>query len=164
MQEVLKDLIAEVMPALNAHFKYYGVDISTVTFNWFITVYLDAVPFEVLFRIAIGLLKLQERSLLQLSGYLEIMQYMKRAARVTYDIDRLFKVGSHTTLIDYSRHMDKASFDEITMFPNNEELDEMQKKYRSDIEAKNDFRLTVKHERKVIMTEDGDDDGDDDAG
>lgn len=35
------------MPALHAHFKYYGVDISTVTFNWFITVYLDAVPFEV---------------------------------------------------------------------------------------------------------------------
>ncbi|XP_020904381.1 uncharacterized protein LOC110242706 [Exaiptasia diaphana] len=60
------------------------------------------------------------------------MQYMKRAARVTYDIDRLFK----------------ASFDEITKFPSNEELDEMQKKYRSDIEAKNDFKLTVKHERK----------------
>lgn len=48
LQEVLKDLIAETMPVLNAHFKYHGVDISTVTFNWLITLYLDAVPFEVI--------------------------------------------------------------------------------------------------------------------
>lgn len=53
---------------------------------------LFTMSFQVLFRIAIGMLKLQERCLLQFSGYMEIMQYMKRAARVTYDIDRLFKV------------------------------------------------------------------------
>ncbi|XP_031561824.1 uncharacterized protein LOC116297689 [Actinia tenebrosa] len=144
-QEVLKELVAEKLPALHAHLKYYGVDISTVTFNWFITVYLDAVPFEtavriwdsflfegreVLFRIAIGLLKLQERSLLQLSGHLEIMQYMKRAARVMYDVDRLFK----------------ASFEEMTKFPTNEMLDEKQKQYRADIKSKLGHVSPIKHE------------------
>ena len=39
--------MGEALPALQAHFKYYGVEISTVTFNWFITIFIDAVPFEV---------------------------------------------------------------------------------------------------------------------
>lgn len=46
-QSVLNELLSESLPALHAHLKYYGVDISTVTFNWFITVFIDAVPFEV---------------------------------------------------------------------------------------------------------------------
>ncbi|XP_048587303.1 uncharacterized protein LOC5507434 isoform X2 [Nematostella vectensis] len=146
-QEVLKELVCEKLPALHAHFKYYGVDLSTVTFNWLITIYLDAVPFEtglriwdcflyegreVLFRVAIGLLKLQQRALLQLSGPLEIMQYMKRAARVTYDVDRLFK----------------ASFDEISTFPSNADLDVMQSKHRSDIEQRLDGMSISSRERK----------------
>ena len=47
LQLVLNDLVGEKLPALQAHFKYYAVDISTVTFNWLITVFVDAVPFEV---------------------------------------------------------------------------------------------------------------------
>ena len=43
-----------------------------------------------------GLLKVQEHALRQLSCPLEIMQYMKRAARVTYDKDQLFKVKTLT--------------------------------------------------------------------
>ena len=48
---------------------------------------------QALFRLAVGLLKVQQSALLQLSCPLEIMQYMKRAARVTYDKDHLFKVS-----------------------------------------------------------------------
>ena len=48
--------------------------------------------FQALFRIAVGLLKVQQPALLQLCCPLEIMQYMKRAARVTYDKDQIFKV------------------------------------------------------------------------
>lgn len=49
-----------------------------------------------------GLLKVQEHVLRQLSCPLEIMQYMKRAARVTYDKDQLFKVKTLTgAVIDH---------------------------------------------------------------
>ena len=55
--------------------------------------------FQALFRIAVGLLKVQQHALLQLSCPLEIMQYMKRAARVTYDKDQLFKVNTKLSLV-----------------------------------------------------------------
>ena len=45
--------MGESLPGLHAHLKYYGVDISTVTFNWFITIFIDAVPFEVRNKISV---------------------------------------------------------------------------------------------------------------
>ena len=48
---------------------------------------------QALFRIAVGLLKVQQPALLQLSCPLDMMQYMKRATRVTYDKDQLIKVS-----------------------------------------------------------------------
>ncbi|XP_078381614.1 uncharacterized protein LOC144664361 isoform X2 [Oculina patagonica] len=131
-QSVLNELLSESLPVLHAHLKYYGVDISTVTFNWFITIFIDAVPFETavriwdcfvfegreaLFRIAVGLLKVQQPALMQLSCPLEIMQYMKRAARVTYDNDQIFK----------------SSYDELKVFPSIAILDEKQAKYLSSV-------------------------------
>ncbi|KAK2567207.1 TBC1 domain family member 2B [Acropora cervicornis] len=127
-QSVLKELLNESLPALHAHLKYYSVDVSAVTFNWFITIFIDAVPFEtalwiwdcfvfegrqVLFRIALGVLKVQQSALLQLFCPLEIMQYMKRAARVTYDKDQL----------------SKSSYEELKVFPTVETLDEKQANY-----------------------------------
>lgn len=46
-QSVLNDLVRELLPVLHEHLKYYAVDITTVTFNWFVTIFIDAVPFEV---------------------------------------------------------------------------------------------------------------------
>ena len=46
--------------------------------------------------------------------------------------------------------MSKASFDEWTdWFPNNEALDQKQRKYLADIKAKHEWRFTVRNERKV---------------
>ena len=44
---MLNDLVRELLPVLHEHLKYYAVDITTVTFNWFVTIFIDAVPFEV---------------------------------------------------------------------------------------------------------------------
>lgn len=138
-QSVLNELLSECLPPLHAHLKYYGVDITTVTFNWFITIFIDAVPFETavriwdcfvfegreaLFRIAVGLLKVQQSALLQLSCPLEIMQYMKRGARVTYDKDQLFK----------------SSYDELKVFPTTAILDEKQAKHLMNAKAGQDER------------------------
>lgn len=46
-QLVLKDLIREKLPKLSNFIDHYKVDYSPVTFNWFLTVYVDTVPTEV---------------------------------------------------------------------------------------------------------------------
>lgn len=51
-------------------------------------------------------MKVQQPALLQLSCPLEIMQYMKRAARVTYDKDQLFKVQLYRACLGQQRGLD----------------------------------------------------------
>ena len=53
----MNELVSESLPGLYAHLKYYGVDISTVTFNWFITIFIDAVPFEVRIKYSMSVIR-----------------------------------------------------------------------------------------------------------
>ena len=46
-QLVLKDLVKEKLPHLHRHFCHHDVDISSVTLNWFLTLFINAVPFMV---------------------------------------------------------------------------------------------------------------------
>ena len=46
-QEVLKDLMREKLPRLANHLENLEIEISTVTLNWFLAIFFDAVPFEV---------------------------------------------------------------------------------------------------------------------
>ncbi|VDK36717.1 unnamed protein product [Gongylonema pulchrum] len=47
-QEVLKELVARRLPRLAAHLEQYDIDLATVTLNWFLALFYDAVPFQVL--------------------------------------------------------------------------------------------------------------------
>ncbi|KAI0228557.1 TBC1 domain family member 2B [Lamellibrachia satsuma] len=44
-QDVLKDLMKEKLPYLHRHFSRLHVDISSITLNWFLTLFINAVPF-----------------------------------------------------------------------------------------------------------------------
>lgn len=46
-QHVLKDLLAHKLPLLNRHLETIDIELSTVTLNWFLAVFFDAVPFLV---------------------------------------------------------------------------------------------------------------------
>ena len=48
-QEVLKDIIMEKLPGLYRHLDDLDIEISTVTLNWFLALFFNAVPFEVRF-------------------------------------------------------------------------------------------------------------------
>ncbi|KAG9352083.1 hypothetical protein JZ751_020496, partial [Albula glossodonta] len=50
-QRVLKDLMAEKLPRLHAHFEQHKVDYSLITFNWFLVVFVDSVVSDILFKI-----------------------------------------------------------------------------------------------------------------
>ena len=44
---VVRELLAQKLPRLNAHLETHGIDVSLVTFNWMLTVFSDAAPMEV---------------------------------------------------------------------------------------------------------------------
>ena len=46
-QEVLKDIMKVKMPDLHACLDDIDIEVSTVTLNWFLAIFFDAVPFEV---------------------------------------------------------------------------------------------------------------------
>ncbi|XP_078325499.1 uncharacterized protein LOC111124243 isoform X7 [Crassostrea virginica] len=107
-QQVLKDLLAEKLPNLSRHLDSIDIEISTVTLNWFLAIFFDAVPFQtllriwdcfllegpkVLFRFALAILKLHEKEILQKTDTISIMRHLKAAAKLTYDADGLIKVA-----------------------------------------------------------------------
>lgn len=43
----MKDLVSEKLPQLQAHLDNFGIDITFVTINWFLTLFVDPMPTEV---------------------------------------------------------------------------------------------------------------------
>lgn len=46
-QEVLREIILDKLPKLYHHLEDIDIEISTVTLNWFMAIFFEAVPFEV---------------------------------------------------------------------------------------------------------------------
>ena len=46
-QQVLKDMVNEKLPDLYNHLDSIDIELSTITLNWFLAVFFDAVPFQV---------------------------------------------------------------------------------------------------------------------
>ncbi|KXJ27716.1 TBC1 domain family member 2B [Exaiptasia diaphana] len=51
-QRVLKDFLADKLPKVYAHLESLCVDLSLLTFNWFLTVFVDSFPIETILRTA----------------------------------------------------------------------------------------------------------------
>ncbi|KAG6852843.1 hypothetical protein C0991_008662, partial [Blastosporella zonata] len=77
---VLLDYVQEYMPKLHAHLTELGVDLAAICFSWFLSLFTDCLPVEtlfrvwdvflvdgldVLFRVALGILRSNEQELLQ---------------------------------------------------------------------------------------------------
>lgn len=48
---MLKDLISEKLPRFAAHLASYSVDISLVTFNWFLCIFVDSLPVDLFLQV-----------------------------------------------------------------------------------------------------------------
>lgn len=46
-QDLMKELMQDKLPRLYKHLSDLDIELSTVTLNWFLAIYFDAVPFEV---------------------------------------------------------------------------------------------------------------------
>ncbi|CEF63256.1 Rab-GTPase-TBC domain and Pleckstrin homology domain and Pleckstrin homology-like domain-containing protein [Strongyloides ratti] len=106
--EVLKELIEVKLPKLAQHLEAYDIDLTTVTLNWFLTLFYDAVPFQtmlriwdcflvegpkVLFRFSLALLALHEDELLKRTDTIGVMKVLKASVKLTYDCDGLIKAA-----------------------------------------------------------------------
>ncbi|XP_039711988.1 TBC1 domain family member 2A isoform X4 [Pteropus medius] len=91
-QRVLQDLLSEKLPRLMAHLGQHRVDLSFITFNWFLVVFADSLisnillqvwdaflyeGTKVLFRYALAIFKYNEEEILRLQDSLEIYQYLR---------------------------------------------------------------------------------------
>ncbi|XP_037348936.1 TBC1 domain family member 2A isoform X1 [Talpa occidentalis] len=132
-QRVLQDLLSEKLPRLMAHLAQHRVDLSFITFNWFLVVFADSLisnillrvwdaflyeGTKVLFRYALAIFKYNEEEILRLQDSLEIYQYM-----------RLF-----TKTICNSRKLMNIAFNDMNPFPM-KQLQQLRTTHRERLEA-----------------------------
>ncbi|XP_059152821.1 uncharacterized protein LOC131938708, partial [Physella acuta] len=122
-QMVLRDLMSEKMPELAKHLDAIDIEISTVTLNWFLALFFDAVPFQtllriwdcfllegpkVLFRFSLAILHIHSKEIILKCDTISVMRHLKACARITYDVDGLVR-AAFKTLKPFPRRQDIVS-------------------------------------------------------
>ncbi|XP_022246616.1 uncharacterized protein LOC106463422 [Limulus polyphemus] len=146
-QQVLKDLLREKLPNLYRHLASNDIELSTITLNWFLAIFFDAVPFEVLlriwdcfllegpkilFRFTLAILKMQEDVILTCSDTVSIMRQLKAAAKFCFDIETLIK----------------TAFEELEPFPRRHDIATRQACYGRTLSEKSKKREIEKQAQK----------------
>lgn len=119
-QRVLKELVQEIMPRLSLHFQEMHVDLTAVTFSWFLTLFTDCLPVEtllrvwdvffvegmmVVFKIAVAILWMNEKEILKCRNGAAVYCYMKQMTLVMHQADKLMKVSKENTKQALPRQM-----------------------------------------------------------
>lgn len=117
-QYVLKDLIKQKAPDIYQHFEINEVEITSLTLNWFMAIFIDSVPFEtllriwdcfllegskVLFRFALAILIINRESILTRTDTISMMKQIKDSTKNLIDVESLFKVISPLRIFDIDR-------------------------------------------------------------
>ncbi|KTF90472.1 hypothetical protein cypCar_00032246 [Cyprinus carpio] len=91
-QRVLKDLMSEKLPRLTAHLEALKVDVSLITVEWFLVLFVESLParilfkvwdaflyegIKVIFRYALALFKYKEEIILKINDSVEMYQYLR---------------------------------------------------------------------------------------
>ncbi|CCJ29174.1 unnamed protein product [Pneumocystis jirovecii] len=91
-QRVLIRYVAELCPRIYDHFKKLSVDLEAITFNWFLSVFTDCLPAEVLFRVfdllvSIAIIKSKEKQILACTSPASVYSLLKNLSIESYNID-----------------------------------------------------------------------------
>ncbi|NXN11010.1 TBD2A protein, partial [Indicator maculatus] len=107
-QRVFKDLLSEKLPRLTAHFEQYQIDVSLITFNWFLVAFVDSLVSDILlrvwdaflyegtkviFRYALAIFKYNEEEILRIRDSVEIYQYLRFFTRMITDGRKLMNIA-----------------------------------------------------------------------
>ncbi|XP_053735288.1 TBC1 domain family member 2A isoform X1 [Synchiropus splendidus] len=107
-QRVLKELLMEKLPRLGLHLDQHGIDVSLVTFNWFLVVFVESLPSDILlplwdsflyegskvmFRFALALFKYKENDFLKINDSVEIYRYLRFFTKTISDSRKLSNIA-----------------------------------------------------------------------
>ncbi|NXJ01007.1 TBD2A protein, partial [Psophia crepitans] len=107
-QRVFKDFLSEKLPRLMAHFEQYQIDVSLITFNWFLVAFVDSLVSDILlrvwdaflyegtkviFRYALAIFKYNEEEILRIHDSVEIYQYLRFFTRMITDGRKLMNIA-----------------------------------------------------------------------
>nr|XP_015094447.1 TBC1 domain family member 2A isoform X4 [Vicugna pacos]XP_015094449.1 TBC1 domain family member 2A isoform X4 [Vicugna pacos] len=107
-QRVLQDLLSEKLPRLMAHLGQHRVDLSFITFNWFLVVFADSLISNILFQVwdaflyegtkvvfryALAIFKYNEEAILRLQDGLEIYQYLRFFTKTICNSQKLMNIA-----------------------------------------------------------------------
>jgi small G protein signaling modulator 3 len=107
-QKVLQSLITNYLPSIDETLKQHDIDISLITFQWFLTLFASVVHMKillrlwdfffcdgsiVLFQLTLGMIKLKESSLNKLENSAQIFNALSDIPGEIEDIDALLKVS-----------------------------------------------------------------------
>ncbi|GAA5921307.1 hypothetical protein JCM1841_002598 [Sporobolomyces salmonicolor] len=107
-QQVLHDLVDRILPSIAAHLDEHGVELSAISFGWFLSLFTDVLPIQtllrvwdlffihgtvLLFRIALAILKLHEADLLACDSAAGLYGLLGSLPGHLYHADKLLKVA-----------------------------------------------------------------------
>ncbi|XP_046855740.1 TBC1 domain family member 2B-like isoform X1 [Xenia sp. Carnegie-2017] len=107
-QRVLKDLLVEKTPKISEHLDKLKIDTSLVTFNWFLTAFVDSVPIEIvlrvwdallyegskiLFRFAVSIFWVNEAEILKITDNMKMFEFLRNMPSQLVDADKLSQVA-----------------------------------------------------------------------
>ncbi|WWC63060.1 uncharacterized protein I303_105659 [Kwoniella dejecticola CBS 10117] len=118
-QVVLNDLVAQLVPKLHLHLEELGVDLASVTFGWWLSLFTDCLPVETLFRVwdvtfveghdtlfrvAIAILKLNEAEICATESVSDLFSFISTMTSRLWNADKLIALQhSYKPII---RHID----------------------------------------------------------
>ncbi|KAL7858402.1 hypothetical protein AOLI_G00185040 [Acnodon oligacanthus] len=158
-QRVFKEFMAEKLPRLVAHLEEHNVDVSLITFNWFMVVFVESLPSDILlkvwdaffsegtkviFRYALAFFKYKEEDILKIHDSVAIYQYLRFFTKTVTD----------------SRKLTSIAFEDLNPFPMKllrnrrtlhlqrlqaelRELEKLQKEYASESTQRKDKDLDL---------------------
>ncbi|CAL1151657.1 unnamed protein product, partial [Cladocopium goreaui] len=121
---VLQKLLSEEIPELAEHLDLQGIDLSPITVNWFLCLFLNTLPADwshrvldsvlhegsvVLFRMALGILWLRRKDLLSCSSLPDAFSFLRSPMAVSDDAPAL----DAAELWETRARVDRAENDEI---------------------------------------------------
>ncbi|KAG5643082.1 hypothetical protein DXG03_001577 [Asterophora parasitica] len=104
---VLLDYVQEFVPRLHAHLIELGVDLAAICFSWFLSLFTDCLPVEtlfrvwdvflvdgldVLFRVALGILRSNEQELLQCQSIPAVYVALENLPTRMWEADKLLQL------------------------------------------------------------------------
>ncbi|XP_073202124.1 TBC1 domain family member 2A isoform X6 [Lepidochelys kempii] len=107
-QRVFKDFLSEKLPRLTAHFEQHRIDVSLITFNWFLVAFVDSLVSDILFRVwdaflyegtkvifryALAIFKYNEEEILRIHDSLEVYQYLRFFTHMIGDGRKLMSIA-----------------------------------------------------------------------